>query len=37
MEFQEETLKPALEEQQRVMAKHGDKLDMEVLAEMEVR
>ena len=35
--LQEETLKPALEEQRRIMAKHGNKLDLDVLAEMEVR
>lgn len=34
---QEATLKPALEEQRRIQAKHGNKLDMEVLSEMEVR
>ena len=36
-DLQEATLKPALEEQRRIRAKHGNKLDMEVLSEMEVR
>ena len=36
MDDQEATLQPALEEQRRIRAKHGDKLDMEVLSEMEV-
>jgi len=36
MDDQESTLEPALEEQRRIRAKHGDKLDMEVLSEMEV-
>lgn len=30
------TLEAAVEEQRQVMAKHGDRLDMEVLGEMEV-
>ena len=37
MHLQEATLTPALEEQRRILAKHGDTIDMDVLSEMEVR